>query len=135
MLLFGGVLLTCLAPFVSIEFLGSSLTFMMVYVWGRRHQYVNLSFLGIFNFTAPYLPWVLLAFSVMLGSSPKVDLLGMVAGWHHSYSRTPAATALWPWQCHGAVQQLNRGNLRKGHTCTCALKAGAQQSAFQSTAG
>ena len=41
---------------------------------------MNLSFLGIFNFTAPYLPWVLLAFSVMLGSSPKVDLLGMVAG-------------------------------------------------------
>eukprot|EP00879_Flechtneria_rotunda_P029070 GHRR01031332.1.p1 GENE.GHRR01031332.1~~GHRR01031332.1.p1 ORF type:complete len:211 (+),score=35.50 GHRR01031332.1:317-949(+) len=80
MLLFGGTLLTVLAPFVSIEFLGSSLTFMMVYVWGRRHQYVNLSFLGIFNFTAPYLPWVLLAFSVMLGSSPKVDLLGMVAG-------------------------------------------------------
>lgn len=80
MLLFGGTLLTVLAPFVQIEFLGSSLTFMMVYVWGRRHQYVNLSFLGIFNFTAPYLPWVLLAFSVMLGSSPKVDLLGMVAG-------------------------------------------------------
>ena len=51
-----------------------------VYVWGRRHQYVNLSFLGIFNFTAPYLPWVLLAFSVILGSSPVVDLLGMVAG-------------------------------------------------------
>lgn len=49
-------------------------------MWGRRHQYVNLSFLGIFNFTAPYLPWVLLAFSIMLGSSPKVDLLGMVAG-------------------------------------------------------
>jgi hypothetical protein len=24
---------------------------------------VNLSFLGIFTFTAPYLPWVLLAFS------------------------------------------------------------------------
>jgi Derlin-2/3 len=82
MLLFGGTLLTALAPFVAIEFLGSSLTFMMVYVWGRRHQYVNLSFLGIFNFTAPYLPWVLLAFSVMLGSSPKVDLLGMVAGEH-----------------------------------------------------
>ncbi len=49
-------------------------------MWGRRHQYVNLSFLGIFNFTAPYLPWVLLAFSVVLRSSPVVDLLGMVAG-------------------------------------------------------
>jgi hypothetical protein len=80
MLLCGGGLLTLLAPFAHLEFLGSSLTFMMVYVWGRRHPYVNLSFLGIFNFTAPYLPWVLLGFSVMLGSSPKVDLLGMVAG-------------------------------------------------------
>ncbi|PNW72634.1 hypothetical protein CHLRE_15g636400v5 [Chlamydomonas reinhardtii] len=80
MLLFGGGLLTAIAPFVNIQFLGSSLTFMMVYVWGRRHQYVNLSFLGIFNFTAPYLPWVLLAFSLMLGSSPVVDLMGMAAG-------------------------------------------------------
>ncbi len=38
MLLFGGALLTCIAPWVNIQFLGSSLTFMMVYVWGRRHQ-------------------------------------------------------------------------------------------------
>ena len=30
MLLFGGALLTALAPFADIEFLGSSLTFMMV---------------------------------------------------------------------------------------------------------
>ena len=30
MLLLGGALLTALAPFVNIEFLGSSLTFMMV---------------------------------------------------------------------------------------------------------
>jgi len=83
MLIFGGTLLTCIAPFVNIQFLGSSLTFMMVYVWGRRHQYVNLSLMGIFNFTAPYLPWVLLAFSMVLGSSPVVDLLGMMAG--HAY--------------------------------------------------
>ena len=53
---------------------------MQVYVWGRRHPYVQLSFLGIFTFTAPYLPWVLLAFSVVLRSSPAIDLLGMVAG-------------------------------------------------------
>lgn len=83
MLVFGGTLLTCIAPFVNIQFLGSSLTFMMVYVWGRRNQYVNMSFLGLFNFTAPWLPWVLLLFSVMLGSSPVVDLLGMGVG--HTY--------------------------------------------------
>ena len=43
-------------------------------------QYVTLSFLGVFTFTAPYLPWVLLGFSLMLGSSIVVDLLGMAAG-------------------------------------------------------
>ena len=30
---------------MSIHFLGSSLTFMMVYVWGRRNEYVRMSFL------------------------------------------------------------------------------------------
>lgn len=80
MLLFGAGVLLAVAPLVHLQFLGSSLTFMMVYVWGRRHPYVQLSMMGLFNFTAPYLPWVLLAFSVMLGNSPLVDLLGMMAG-------------------------------------------------------
>jgi hypothetical protein len=35
MLLFGSALLSCVAPFINIQFLGASLTFMMVYVWGR----------------------------------------------------------------------------------------------------
>lgn len=33
MLLFGGVLLTIMAPFVNVQFLGSALTFMMVSRW------------------------------------------------------------------------------------------------------
>ncbi len=76
----GAALLNCSAAFVDLRFLGTSLTFMMVYVWGRRNAHVTLSFLGVFNFTAPYLPWVLLGFSVMLRSSPVVDLLGMAVG-------------------------------------------------------
>lgn len=83
MLLIGAGILIALGPFVNVQFLGSSLAFMMVYVWGRRHPRLPLSFLGIFSFSAAYLPWVLLAFSVMLGSSPAVDLLGMAAG--HTY--------------------------------------------------
>ena len=97
MLIFGGSLLTCIAPWVNIQFLGSSLTFMMVYVWGRRHQYVNLSFLGIFNFTAPYLPWVLLAFSLMLGSSPVVDLMGMAAGERNPGGLGRGQHGCWCW--------------------------------------
>lgn len=87
MLLFGAGVLVTVAPLVNLQFLGSSLTFMMVYVWGRRHQYVQLSMMGLFNFTAPYLPWVLLAFSVMLGNSPLVDLLGMMAGGERGQER------------------------------------------------
>jgi Derlin-2/3 len=33
-----------------------------VYVWSRRNTNVTMSFLGLFNFTAPYLPWVILGF-------------------------------------------------------------------------
>ncbi len=80
MLLFGASLLLVCASLAHIQFLGQSLTFMMVYVWARRNQHVNMSFLGLFNFTAPYLPWVLLIFSLALGSNPLVDLIGMVAG-------------------------------------------------------
>jgi len=108
MLLLGGTFLSAIAPFVHVQFLGSSLTFMMVYVWGRRHQYVNLSFLGIFNFTAPYLPWVLLAFSLMLGSSPVVDLMGMAAGHLYYFFEDvyPRMTGRRPLKTPGFVKAL-----------------------------
>ena len=39
------------APLAGVHFLGSSLTFMMVYLWGRRNPYVRMTFLGLFPFT------------------------------------------------------------------------------------
>ena len=39
-----------------------------------------MSFLGLFTFRAPFLPWVLLGFSVLLGNSPSVDLMGIAVG-------------------------------------------------------
>ena len=81
MLLFGGSLMCAVSPFTNIPpFLGSSLAFMMVYVWARRNDDVRMSFLGLFTFRAPYLPWVLLGFSVLLGNSPAVDLMGIAGG-------------------------------------------------------
>ena len=68
------------APFLAVHFLGSSLAFMMVYVWARRNDDVRMSFLGLFTFRAPFLPWVLLGFSVLLGNSPSVDLIGIAVG-------------------------------------------------------
>lgn len=75
--------MTAVAPFVSVHFLGSSLSFMMVYVWGRRNEDMRMSFLGVFTFNAPYLPWVMLAFSMLLGHSITIDAIGILVG--HTY--------------------------------------------------
>jgi len=103
MLLFGWALMTAVAPFVSIHFLGSSLTFMMVYVWGRRNEYVRMSFLGLFPFTAPFLPWVLLTFSVMLGNPATTDMIGIAVGHLYFYLEDvlPEIARLrgWRWMC------------------------------------
>lgn len=43
-----------------------------------------MNFLGAFNFTAPFMPWVLLGFSFLLsGQLPVADLIGIGAG--HAY--------------------------------------------------
>jgi Derlin-2/3 len=39
-----------------------------------------MNFFGLLTFQAPYLPWVLLGFSLLLGNSVSVDLLGMAVG-------------------------------------------------------
>ena len=40
----------------------------------------RMNFLGLFTFTAPYLPWVLLAFSFVLGNNGVVDVVGIGVG-------------------------------------------------------
>jgi len=83
-LLFGVTMMTIVAAFLTVNFLGSSLSFMMMYVWGRRNEEARMSFLGVFSFTAPYLPWVMLTFSMLLGNSAiMVDVIGIFVG--HSY--------------------------------------------------
>ena len=64
------------ALFVNLVFLGSAFTIMLVYVWSRRNPYVRMNFFGLMNFQAPYLPWVLLGFSLLLGNSIIVDIMG-----------------------------------------------------------
>ena len=56
---------------------------MLVYVWARRNPNIRMNFFGLLTFNAPYLPWVLLGFSLLLGNSVSVDLLGMAVG--HCY--------------------------------------------------
>lgn len=73
-----------LASVMRLTFLGPPFTFMLVYVWCRKNPSAMMTFLGIFNFRAPMMPWVLFAFSLLVsGTVPTNDLLGIMAG--HCY--------------------------------------------------
>ena len=39
-----------------------------------------MNMMGVLNFTAPYLPWVMLGFQMLLGGSPWTHVLGMSVG-------------------------------------------------------
>eukprot|EP00485_Elphidium_margaritaceum_P000523 CAMPEP_0202699698 /NCGR_PEP_ID=MMETSP1385-20130828/12910_1 /ASSEMBLY_ACC=CAM_ASM_000861 /TAXON_ID=933848 /ORGANISM="Elphidium margaritaceum" /LENGTH=134 /DNA_ID=CAMNT_0049356695 /DNA_START=273 /DNA_END=677 /DNA_ORIENTATION=+ len=75
--------MSLIAPLVNLPFLGSSLTFMLVYVWSKRNPWTQLQFVGLMTFTAPWLPWVLMGLSLLLGHEVKADLLGIGVG--HCY--------------------------------------------------
>eukprot|EP00605_Chrysophyceae_sp_TOSAG23-4_P001334 GSChrysophyteH1.ASY1.ANO1.1451.1 assembled CDS len=90
MLLFGmGIMLAMTLVgnsfFSKVKFLGHPLAFMMVYVWARMPEnlHVRMSLLGLFPFSAPYLPWVLLLFSLLIGNPVETDLMGILVG--HMY--------------------------------------------------
>jgi Derlin-2/3 len=80
MLLFGITMMTLVAAYTGVHFMGNALTFMMLYVWGRRNEDVKMSIMGFITFHAPYLPYVMLGFSLLLGNPVKVDLIGIVVG-------------------------------------------------------
>ncbi|KAG7163749.1 Derlin-2-like [Homarus americanus] len=80
MMMFGGTCMLGCAMFCSLLFLGQAFTIMLVYVWARRNPFVRMNFFGLLNFQAPYLPWVLLGFSVLLGNSVIVDFVGIAVG-------------------------------------------------------
>ena len=54
MLFFGISLISLIASYMSVEFLGSALTFMIMYVWGRRNEDVKMSFFGFLTVSAPW---------------------------------------------------------------------------------
>lgn len=81
LLVFASTVLLCIAPIFSMEFLGFALSSTLTYIWSRKNPDALLSFLGLLVFKAPYLPWVLLCFSLVLyGTVPKDDMCGIVVG-------------------------------------------------------
>jgi Derlin-2/3 len=69
-----------------IMFLGPPLVSVLVYVWGRRNPDVELTFLGLFSFKAPFLPWFFMAFGFAAhGQVPKDEICGVIIG-HSEFS-------------------------------------------------
>lgn len=86
LLFYAAVTLLTIAPLSSQLFLGTTLSSTLVYIWSRRNPDTRLSFLGLLTFKAPWLPWVLIAFNVVLhGHWPKDELCGIVVG-HGKYN-------------------------------------------------
>lgn len=81
MLLLGALALLMMAPLVGLYFLGPSLSFMCVYVWGRTAPlYMRINLFGMMAVSPPYLPWALLIISVFMGNDIKADLAGIAVG-------------------------------------------------------
>jgi Derlin-2/3 len=81
LLMYAMACLIAISPLVSMPFLGHPLSSTLVYIWSRRNPDTRLSFLGLLVFTAPYLPWVLMGFSLFMhGTIPKDEIMGVVIG-------------------------------------------------------
>lgn len=61
----------------------SILSFLFFIIYDRLRFLYRMNFFGLLNFQAPYLPWVLFAFSLLLGNSVVFDLIGIIVG--HAY--------------------------------------------------
>jgi Derlin-2/3 len=79
------MLVQLVAPWLNVMFFGGSLTFMMVYLWSKRNPGMQVSLLGLVAFSAPYLPWVFLGLSALMGQDVASDLLGIGAGAAHTH--------------------------------------------------
>lgn len=103
LLTFASTLLLCIAPMFSMAFLGSALSSTLIYIWSRKNPDTMLSFLGLLVFKAPYLPWVLLGFSVVMhGTVPKDEMCGIVVG-HSTFGSLFRSDIYVYFQANGAV--------------------------------
>ncbi|KAH9647856.1 Derlin-1 [Citrus sinensis] len=82
MLMFGALSLLVMAaiPPLRTPFMGPSLVFMMVYIWGREFPNARISIYGVVSLKGFYLPWAMLALELIFGNPLLPAILGMVAG-------------------------------------------------------
>ena len=81
-LIYGALVMSAISFFMEFPFMGPALVFMTLYMWSRKNSTVPIGFFG-FQFQGINLPWVMVAFSILMGNSPVFDLLGIAVG--HSF--------------------------------------------------
>lgn len=79
MLMFGAIICVIIGYLMGKPFMGPPLVFMVLYVWSRRNENAEMSIFGIRIVGYQY-PWAMLALSVLMGSDPVPDLIGIFAG-------------------------------------------------------
>ncbi|OIW20425.1 hypothetical protein TanjilG_11124 [Lupinus angustifolius] len=82
MFIFGALSLLVIAavPFLRSPFMGTSLVFMIAYIWGREFPNDRINIYGVVSLKGFYLPWALLALDLIFGNPIIPDIVGMLAG-------------------------------------------------------
>lgn len=92
MLFFIATTILIISPFFPYAFHGQTLSSTLVYIWSRKNPDTTLSFLGLFVFKAPYLPWVMMLIHlVMHGKVPRDEITGVIIGHSKSDILPPGA--------------------------------------------
>jgi len=69
-----------LVPFFNLGFMSNSLVFMLCYVWSKNFATQPCSLYGLMTVQGFYLPFVFLAFSMMIGGNWVADIFGILGG-------------------------------------------------------
>ncbi|KAF8133273.1 Der1-like protein [Boletus reticuloceps] len=83
LLFLSSLMLLALSPLVNLPFLSSSLAFVPIYIWSRRHPSTPIALFGIITISAPYLPLALVGLSWVISGTWKAaagDLIGCAVG-------------------------------------------------------
>jgi Derlin-2/3 len=88
----------------------------VTYLWARRNETIRVSFLGLFSINAPYLPWTLIGFNLILNSTiPWGDVLGFIVGHLYYYledvyPRLPSSNSYRPLKTPSWIEAMVSSN-------------------------
>lgn len=63
-----------------IPLLANCLIMSIIYLWARLNADTTVSFMFGLQFKAKYLPWAMVAFTLLVGGNPLAEIFGIIAG-------------------------------------------------------